>query len=508
LASPPARLSACSGGPQPCLRAMAGFPTSLAPFAGPRARLALLLAAAAAAGAEAHGRLAVPLARNGGDNGVVAGGPGAVHVFDASGAQAEYTHGICGNAAREPQSFNRVGDVQATYVAGGTAELKVVITAHHVGYFEFELCADAGNLSESCFAAHRLLREGCECSCPGDATHSCPACESCRRWWKPVLEGELSQVVTEGYEGPILPGQGNLVPYEFTVRYVVPEGMKTSRAVLRWHYMTTNSCTSKASAPEEFWNCADVAVSDAAGDVGPELPFDNSVLEGLEVENLVPAMRSGELPGVFSTCPEDASGGLLGVGSAAEYEGLCGVEADGAYELCVDLSSGSGSIADCTDPPASGILCESECSVAWFQCHEGVAFTQYVAPGTRCKGNDFVLEAECDDHVPAMTRGPAPAPTTPTGAPTAARTDAPTVAPIVAPTDAPTAPPAPAPTPAPAPNSTPAPSGACGDCVGCRWSSGGCYTDVDAAYCGAWPGNTWCGGASVAQRAALRGGRP
>jgi len=93
--------------------------------------------------------------------------------------------------------------------------------------------------------------------------------------------------------------------------------------------------------------------------------------------------------------------GDVGVGTAAEYEGLCGVEADGAYERCVDLSGGNGSLADCTDPPDSGILCESECSEAWFQCHEGVAFTQYVAAGTRCKGNEFVLEAECDDHVPA-----------------------------------------------------------------------------------------------------------
>merc|ERR1719193_1156902 len=110
--------------------------------------VAFLTFAASASLALGHGRLTVPKARNGGDNGAVGGGPGAVHAFDASDAHAAYKHGICGNAAEVPQAYNKVGEVQETYVAGSTVEFKVVITAHHVGYFALELCADAGSLSE------------------------------------------------------------------------------------------------------------------------------------------------------------------------------------------------------------------------------------------------------------------------------------------------------------------------------------------------------------------------
>ena len=429
-------------------------------------------------GAEGHGRLTVPRARNGGDNGAVGGGPGSVHAFDASGEHAKYKHGICGNAAGAKQVYNRVGDVQETYVAGEVAELKVVITAHHVGYFEIELCADAGSLSEECFMEHRLLREGCTCSCPDDdSTNSCSACDECRRWWKPLLEGETGQVVAKGYPGPLLAGQGNLVPYEFTLRYVIPAGVKTSRGVLRWHYLTTNSCTSKTSAPEEFWNCADIAVSDENEDVGQELSFSNADLENLSVEDLLPAINSGELTGVYATCPEDDAGGLLGVGAAEEYKDLCGPKAEGAYERCVDMSGGSAGGANCSEVPASGILCESECSNGWFQCSNGVAYTKYVPEGTKCKDGQFVLEAECDSQGTTSVPTEAPEPT-------------PTEEPVVTSTTEPTA----------APTTT-AESGSgddCGDCAACLWSSGGCFADVDADYCGQWPDNKWCGGASSA----------
>jgi len=444
--------------------------------------------------------MTLPLARNLGDNGCVAGGPGSVHGFDAGGHHTKYEHGICGNAAGTPQTYNKVGDVKATYVAGSVAAIQVVITAHHVGYFEFELCADASDLSESCFQQHRLLREGCECSCqPADPTHSCAECDHCRRWWKPCCEGELSQVVTDGYPGPVLPGQGNLVPYEYTMQYKIPEGLKTSRAVLRWHYMTTNSCTSSTSAPEEFWNCADVAISDAAGDVGAEIPFDNAILENLPVENLIPAIDAGELKGVYDACPEDADGNLQGVGTKEDYAGLCGAQdSDGNYANCVDLSASDTSPVQCTELPPSGILCVEECSDWWWQCAGAVAYMKPVPAGTKCKGNEFVLASECLGAPTPAPRPPVPTPAPPTPAPPSlAPTPTPTLAPTPpAPTPPAPTPAAPAPTPAPP---TPAPPSRCGSCSACLWSNGVCHTDVDQSYCEAWPDNTWCGG-SVKQR--------
>merc|ERR1719240_587342 len=102
-----------------------------------------------------HGHLSKPLARNAQgssiDNGAVAGGPGTVHDFDGNSRQITYQHGICGNAAgtpQPPQTYNRVGEPQARFTAGTSVNFSVVITAHHVGFFEFELCDDAGQLSE------------------------------------------------------------------------------------------------------------------------------------------------------------------------------------------------------------------------------------------------------------------------------------------------------------------------------------------------------------------------
>merc|ERR1712203_948077 len=136
-------------------------------------------------------------------------------------------------------------------------------------------------------------------------------------------------------------------------------------------------------------------------------------------------MKSGELRGVYAKCPEDDAGNLLGVGVADDYKGLCGSFSDGAHERCADLSSGSGSVADCSEPPASGIMCESECSESWFQCHNGVAYTKYVPAGTKCKGNNFVLAAACDDFVaPEPEPEPQPSAAPGTTAPDAASTRA------------------------------------------------------------------------------------
>merc|ERR1719336_27726 len=75
-----------------------------------------------------------------------------------------------------------------------------------------------------------------------------------------------------------------------------------------------------------------------------------------------------------------------------------------------------------------------------------------------------------------------------------APTQAPTLAPTQAPTQMPTEPLAPTQAP------TQAPGGKCGSCAGCLRSSGECYTDVDASYCGHWSANLWCGGCSLLQR--------
>merc|ERR1712232_615269 len=270
-----------------------------------------------------------------------------------------------------------VGDIAATYVAGSTIEIKATITAHHVGYFEFDFCENAGDLSEECFSKHHLLRADCECSCPGDDSNSCSECNECRWFWKAPMQGELVQSVTAGYDGPVLPGAGNLVPYEYSMFYVLPAGVKTRHGVLRWHYMTTNSCTSKTSAPEEFWNCADVAVADVNGDVGGPISFDNSLLESLPVRNIMPDIMAQPpiLTGVNFACPQDTAGELLGVGSNDEYEDLCGVRfANGTLERCVNVTSSKQASSQICSRFTEGnlLMCREQCGDWFYECTNNI----------------------------------------------------------------------------------------------------------------------------------------
>lgn len=279
--------------------------------------------------------------------------------------------------------------------------------------------------------------------------------------------------------------------------------------------MTTNSCTSKSSAPEEFWNCADVSISDEAGDMGGEVAFDNAHLESLVVPNLLPALREGSLTGVYATCPEDGSGNLMGVGSSQDYASLCGEVAGDSFVNCRNLASGGGSggsageagPVDCTNPPDSGIVCEHECSGTWFQCAGGVAYTKSVPAGTLCRDNSFVLAATCSGagSTPSPEMEPEPEPETEPATSTVMPqpgTPEPTTAPAT-PTEAPSSSTAPASTTAPAATTVPSASAkeACahaGCSAGCLAVNGVCYGDASLSYCSNWPENIWCG-SSLAQ---------
>jgi len=427
------------------------------------AKLCLVAAAACASGVSGHGRLVQPAARNGGDNGAVAGGPGTVY---SGGVASTYQHGICGNAKGRPQPYNGAGHIKATYQEGETVELRVVITAHHIGFFQFDLCTDASRLSEECFAEHHLLKAGCDCDCGADSSSSCGACEECRRWWKPLVQGEVNFWPARGYVeqgSPVLPGDGNLRVYEFVMHYVIPAGTKSSNAVLRWHYMTTNSCTSSASAPEEFWNCADVKIKDASGQFGPDINPDNAVLTALPVENLVPLIAQGKLPGVHAGCPVDHQGNLLGIGGPDGY--TCGEHSHttGPYEYCIDPNK-----QYCTQP-STAMVCDTQCGSFYYQCVDGVSYLFPVPAEQRCKDNMLVPASQCG--------GPTPAPT-----PLPVSTPAPLTTPAPVPTPVPT------PTPAPPPTPAPVPTPGLETCLAIAGNNNGC-TDSYCAQC--LTGQTW-----------------
>lgn len=263
----------------------------------------------------AHGFLTIPRARNNEDSCahcLNAGGPSTVYANNA------YTHGICGNnAADHPQNWNAADETQIEAIgqSGDSFLVEVTVTAHHMGFFEFQLC-DSPDISEECFRQQRLMRSNCDPDEEGEL--------QCRRWWKPLKQEEYSHfsLSPQGYPdgAPYISGCSYV---SFATYFDIPEDVDCTHCVLRWHYVTTNSCTSDDATGEEFWNCADVSIEAPAGqtttDTTPEEGYE-SMNERLTTK--VPQdLSSMMVDGVDNwRCPNPA------YGTSGEY--FCGVDGD------------------------------------------------------------------------------------------------------------------------------------------------------------------------------------
>ncbi len=201
----------------------------------------------AVTGAAAHGYLARPAARNVQHNSnycpwcLNSGGRETVY---ASGAKRQ---GLCGDAYAAPRDHEVYGKfaspprLAGTYKAGGVMQVKVTLTANHMGRWSVALCPLSG---------------------PSQATEAKELRQAC---FRPLQRAD---------------GKG---PYTyvdartsaFSVAYRLPK-LTCARCVLQWVYTTGNSCQvpglpSKYSGtnlpscapvgPEEFTNCADVALT-------------------------------------------------------------------------------------------------------------------------------------------------------------------------------------------------------------------------------------------------------
>ena len=265
----------------------------------------------------AHGYMTVPASRNidsSDRQSLAAGGPSTVHNGGA------YLHGMCGNSATEqPQNWNEAGTPVATYQEGESIIIEVVITAHHLGFFEFMLC-DSPNITETCFRNHRLLRSNCNITEQG--------LDECRRWWKPAMSSETGSysLSPDGYPdgAPYFDGPtcGDIT---FKMAFDIPANVSCTHCVLRWHWLTTNSCT-PGPYSEEFWNCADVTI------LGTEHTKDTSVTGASLAQlnqyltSLQPTDLSAQLTDSDNwVCPDDTSGGAdaYSCNLPSDYEGGC-----------------------------------------------------------------------------------------------------------------------------------------------------------------------------------------
>lgn len=211
-----------------------------------------------AGGVAAHGMLVEPRARNVVHNSnycphcLAAGGPGTTYA--GGRVWPNSVHGACGDPAAGPLDHEAGGKfatkvVTGTYVRGQRLTLRVKISAPHGGRFSFGICpvpdgatdaVERQKVTQACFDANRLTN----------------AVDNTPYWWF-----------------------GKRGVGEYTMDFVLPPAISCKRCVLQWHYETGNSCTipgtpeqhamspnmvscDKTGVMEEFWNCADVSVTD------------------------------------------------------------------------------------------------------------------------------------------------------------------------------------------------------------------------------------------------------
>ncbi|KAF0700644.1 Aste57867_8822 [Aphanomyces stellatus] len=208
--------------------------------------LALLALAATAFG---HGRMVKPPHR--GHIGRVPGFEFIPIDYDDNGLSAggiEKTkdgfHGICGDPYTDasPRSHENGGKwglfrnvtgraVGQCFSPGATVPITIQITANHWGNFDFGVC--------------KLNK-------PTDVeTEAC---------FQPLAQPNGQPL----WKVPA----GNLF---FDMEYVLPKDLKCdgdAHCVLRWHYRGGNNFGANA-AQEEFWNCADIYISDNCGAAPP-----------------------------------------------------------------------------------------------------------------------------------------------------------------------------------------------------------------------------------------------
>ena len=131
-----------------------------------------------------HGFLQYPISRNlneykdGMDYdfmGLNAGGASRVNLFADSDiylypdpiSNAEKRHGMCGDPVNFIEKYNgniNNYEILNSFIQGEEITIEVILTAHHMGHFEFYICNtdDLSNLengiTQECLYRHRLLR--------------------------------------------------------------------------------------------------------------------------------------------------------------------------------------------------------------------------------------------------------------------------------------------------------------------------------------------------------------
>jgi len=234
------------------------------------------------------------------------------------------SHGLCGEPVQhtpevpelKDQKYMKaefVNEPQRTYRAGDLVTFKVAVSAHHMGHYEFRICDRNMNADTIASAA-----EGQEClnkvllkkaprnaqHCGNDYTGDCQRDnpKHPERWYVPppgtkyTARGDTANWDDAEGAKPMSTGSQDI----HTMTYVIPADLQCTHCTLQWYLTTGNNCAYdqdyfdhdpgfkfwafyKASWAncgnacckgngEEFWNCADIAVTGGTGGTGGPAP--------------------------------------------------------------------------------------------------------------------------------------------------------------------------------------------------------------------------------------------
>lgn len=263
--------------------------------------------------------------------------------------------GLCGDGGQWAAGSDllnfAVGPV-TTLTAGESAEFKVKITAHHMGFFEFRICdqhLDGSVVNpEACLNQRRLVRAAPASTCVvNDVRGDCQPVDTVHpeRWYLP-------------------PGTGT-----HTMKYEIPADLRCSSCTLQWQWWTANSCSpgegtgcywadfaaqgwdqgawcgaycggcsslleanSSSSASltgcgEEFRNCADIAVQGAGETTAATTVVATSSEPEAEPET-EPEGETSSMPPASPSMPPSQCGSCMG---CMWSNGLCYMDASKSY---------------------------------------------------------------------------------------------------------------------------------------------------------------------------------
>eukprot|EP00941_MAST-03F_sp_MAST-3F-sp1_P006118 g6118.t1 len=359
---------------------------------------------------DGHAYMAVPAPRQvvhgvgpkfGGSGDGSMGGAGNVQNLNAGigggedGRSLEVTkgHSLCGDKV-DRKAFMAGGaygpslkTIQGPYsvhpALGGTIDITVVVTAYHLGWFEFRLCEDRGAgfgadtaVTQECFNKHVLrfdpsvvrkqhngeMADGR--SDPSDYGPSKAEGWSVRRD-ETICTKDFDEVakrtkwggqevgIDGEVDGPkgsccnqggdcgsavnnetrwVLPAATPDGTYKMT--YKIPPGITCDRCVLQFQYVTANSMD---KYPEAFWNCADISIKSCS--TNEECDALKAEREKVEAANSS-VQSSNPTPNSTAKVPEGAQcGGNGWTGSTQCEDGLdCSFQCSGCdanTHLCI-----------------------------------------------------------------------------------------------------------------------------------------------------------------------------